>query len=131
MKHKAISSVDGSRHANMRRSGATCKPVPTENQIAQQICDYLRYRGWRVHRLEADISGPKAKAKREDAGTPDYIAVRRREWQATGCDCVYIEVKRPGGKLRRTQELWIWQSRDEGWDVIVASSIDDLVAEGL
>jgi len=106
------------------------KPRPTENQIAAQICDYLRLYGWRVHRLEADLRGPKARSKREEAGTPDYIAVRQRA-DAVGCDVWYVEVKRPGGRLRRSQQVWIEDARRRGWQVAVASSVEDLVAAGM
>ena len=102
----------------------------TENHVAQQICDYLRLHGWRVHRLEADLRGPKALVKREEVGTPDYIAVRQRE-PFGPCHCWYIEVKRPGGKLRKSQEIWIADARRRGWNVAVASSIEDLILAGM
>jgi len=103
---------------------------PTENQIAQQICDYLRLHGWRVHRLEADLRGPRARVKREEIGTPDYIAVRQCA-DGPGCDVWYVEVKRPGGRLRRSQQIWIDDARKRGWNVVVASSVEDLVAAGM
>jgi hypothetical protein len=103
---------------------------PTENQIAAQIIHYLRLHGWRVHRLEADLCGPKASSKREDAGAPDYIAVRQRA-DGAWCDVWYVEVKRPGGRLRRSQQIWIEDARKRGWQVVVASSIDDLIAAGM
>jgi hypothetical protein len=102
----------------------------TENQIAQQVVDYLRLRGWRVHRLEADIRGPKPLSKREEAGTPDYIAVRQCA-DGSACDVWYIEVKRPGGRLRRSQQVWIEDARQRGWQVVVASSVEDLIAAGM
>ena len=37
MKRDAISSVDCSRHANMRRNDAMRKLVPSENQVRRQI----------------------------------------------------------------------------------------------
>jgi len=104
---------------------------PTENQIAQQVVDYLRLHGWRVHRLEADLRGPKARPKREDAGTPDYIAIRQRGGPGSSYEVWYLEVKRPGARLRRSQEIWIADSRERGWNVAVASSIDDLIAAGM
>ncbi len=104
---------------------------PTESQIAQQIVDYLRLHGWRVHRLEADIRGPKARPKREDIGTPDYIAVRQCAGPGGAFDVWYVEVKRPGGRLRRSQQIWIDDARKRGWNVAIASSIDDLLAAGM
>jgi hypothetical protein len=104
---------------------------PTENQIAQQVVDYLRLRGWRVHRLEADLRGPRARVKREEAGTPDYIAVRHSSGPGSTCDVWYVEVKRPGGRLRRSQQIWIEDARRRGWNVAVASSIDDLLEAGM
>lgn len=99
-------------------------PRPRENEVAAQIIDYLRLHGWRVHRLEADLRGPRARVKREEIGTPDYIAIRQRG--GPGCDVAYIEVKRPGGRLRRSQQIWIDDARKRGWMVVVASGIGDL-----
>jgi hypothetical protein len=101
----------------------------TENQVAHQICDLLRLHGWRVHRLEADLYGPRARAKREECGTPDYIAVRPK--YDGFYDVVYVEVKRPGARLRKTQEIWISDARKRGWKVVVASRFEDLVDAGL
>jgi hypothetical protein len=106
------------------------KPRPTENQIAQQVVDYLRLRGWRIHRLEADLRGPRASVKREEAGTPDYIALRQRA-DGSACDVWYVEVKRAGGRLRRSQQIWIEDARKRGWQVVVASSVEDLIAAGM
>jgi hypothetical protein len=113
------------------RRAARKKCAPTENQIAQQVVDYLRLHGWRVHRLEADLRGPRARVKREEAGTPDYIAVRNSSGPGSTCDVWYVEVKRPGGRLRRSQQIWIEDARRRGWNVAVASSIDDLLEAGM
>jgi hypothetical protein len=112
------------------RKAATLKRAPSENQIAAQIVDYLRLHGWSVHRLEADLRGPRARVKREEAGTPDYIAVRQYS-PAMNYDVWYVEVKRPGGRLRRSQQIWIDDARKRGWQVVVASGIEDLVAAGM
>lgn len=99
---------------------------PTEKQVAAQIIDWLRLLGWQVHRLEADVYGAKARVYLEDAGTPDLIAIRQRGGPGSACDVAYIEVKRPGGRLRRSQQIWIDDARKRGWTVIVASGIEDL-----
>ena len=96
---------------------------PSENDIAQAVIDLLRLRGWRVHRLEADVYGPRARAKREEQGTPDYIALRHENGS---CRAVYIEVKRLGGRLRTSQEIWIEDARRRGWEVRVVDDIEDV-----
>lgn len=102
----------------------------TENHVAGQILDYLKVHGYRVHRLEADMYGPKHATKREEVGTPDYIAMR---WYAPTLEGnagysygFYLELKRPGGSLRKAQEIWIADARKRGIPVAVCDSLEAL-----
>jgi hypothetical protein len=103
----------------------------SERDIEKQLVDYLRLHGWHVHRLEADLWRSKRASAREEVGTPDFICLRRASWyeEDRSVRAFYLEVKRPGGKLRPSQEFWIGYARARGWCVIVADSLDSLITQ--
>jgi len=103
----------------------------SERDIEKQLVDYLRLHGWNVHRLEADLWRSKRGAAREEVGTPDFICLRRASWYENdrSVRAFYLEVKRPGGKLRPSQEFWIGYARARGWCVIVADSLESLITQ--
>jgi hypothetical protein len=102
--------------------------------------------GWRVERLRADKYNRKcpkcghevqtqerAKVKLTEDGTPDYLALRfaspppsAPKWLCRFPRAFYLELKRPGGKLRKAQEIWIEDARKRGIPVCVADGIDAL-----
>jgi len=75
----------------------------TEQQIQKKIIDKLTKQGWYVVKI----------IKCNKNGTPDLIACKEKE-------TVWIEVKKPGGKLSPLQEYTIKQMRAKGLKVIVA-----------
>jgi len=79
----------------------------TEQQIQKKIIDKLTKQGWHVVKI----------IKCNKNGTPDLIACKENE-------TVWIEVKKPGGKLSPLQEYTIKQMRAKGLKVIVADSED-------
>jgi hypothetical protein len=97
----------------------------SERQVAQVCLDYLRCHGWTVHRLTADsYDGHRHKAHEQvEAGTPDYAVVYSCGPRPT---TFYLETKKTGGKLRRSQEIWIADARRRGIPVCVADSYDAL-----
>jgi hypothetical protein len=104
----------------------------SEDDVIREIQTYLRTHGWRVHRLEADRYRAKKRIFNEEPGTPDLIAVWQQRILSNGkeVDCfrdfLYIEAKRPGGKLRTSQRIWIEDARKRGWPVIVCDSLESL-----
>ena len=112
-----------------------------EKAIQKSIRDYLTLHGWQVHRLTADIR-PDAPhvhaADKEEPGTPDLLAFagspyngyfRLADGELRGVASaliVYIEVKRPGEKLSKAQEIWHAAMRADEWTVIVAHGIEDV-----
>lgn len=94
---------------------------PSEKQVALAVIQFLRYRGWRVHPLHAEQNFRHAEDRKEERGTPDYICVK-------SCgSAFYLEVKRPGGKLRESQKLWRDQAIRDGFVVMVSDNIDKFI----
>lgn len=89
-------------------------PKP-ETEIMRQIRDYLRLKGWLVYRNHQTLGSTR--------GVPDLTAIKDDR-------AVWIEVKRPGGRLSKHQQRF----RDEmlshcGEHVryILAYSLEDVV----
>ncbi len=61
-----------------------------EADVKRSVIDALRWRGWLVFTIQQNTFGTK--------GLPDLMAVSRRGL------VVFIEVKRPGGRLRPRQK---------------------------
>lgn len=83
--------------------------MQSEQQIQKKITDKLTQAGWHVVKL----------IKVNKPGTPDLVA-------DNGQQCVWIEVKKEGGKLSKLQEFTINQMRAKGLNVIVAFGIEDI-----
>ena len=65
-------------------------PEQSEADFQRQVIAYAELNHWKIyHTFRSDRSAP---------GFPDIVAVRER--------CVWIELKRVGGKLRPEQEEW-------------------------
>ena len=85
-----------------------------ESKIQSQIIKALKKAGWLVIR-PITIS---------EAGYPDLFCFRKG-W------VVFIEVKRPGQKLRKLQEYRKRQLEEQGFDVMIIDSKDQLNEYGL
>jgi Holliday junction resolvase len=81
----------------------------TEQAIQKKITDKLNKSGWFVVKL----------IKTNVNGVTDLIACKAAR-------CVWIEVKKQGGKLSKLQEFTIKQMRAKGLSVIVAYGIEDI-----
>ena len=81
----------------------------TEQQIQKKITDKLTGNGWHVVKM----------IKVNKPGTPDLIACKAAR-------CMWIEVKKEGGKLSKLQEFTHKEMRSKGLSVIVAFGIEDI-----
>ncbi len=91
----------------------TKKPTITEAQIQKSILQYLTLKGIIHFRLNSGAIKTQSGGfvRMHQAGTPDILALPQRwnsdKWDATP---VFIEVKRPGGKLQTEKgKIKLWQ----------------------
>jgi len=100
----------------------------SENDVERQITDYLAYHGWYVIRLHAGTAKLEDghKIRLGEKGRADWLALRSFEigkpiYGPGWCQAIFVEVKRPGGKLALMQRLWIQGRREEGF---LAETVD-------
>jgi len=84
----------------------------TEQEIQKKISDWLNKEGWFVNKLMACTI----------SGTPDLIAHKDGK-------TMYVEVKKPGGRLSRIQQYRIAQLREEGITVYVTDNLNKFKEE--
>ncbi len=77
-----------------------------ESVIEKKICDYAKAKGWLVFKC----AGSK--------GIPDRILHKNGK-------TIYIEVKRPEGKLSKLQKITIKRINDHGIPAVVAYSVKE------
>ena len=80
-----------------------------ESQIQKKIIDKLTRKGWHVVKI----------IKCNRSGTPDIVCCK-------GTSCIWIEVKRPGGKLSKLQEFTIKEMRAKGLQVMVVYGVEEI-----
>lgn len=118
--------------------------LPTEHQIQTLLKNYLTAKGWYVMRLNSgripmsDYRGKQRMIWMGEKGTPDLMAFKELSLPngygsvpETHLKLLFIEVKRPGKKPTFNQEQMMKLLEEKGAKCIVASSIEDLEAEGL
>ncbi len=100
---------------------ATTTPKLSENDVEQQICDFLRARHWRVTRNHV------GRFKTADGRWITVGEVGHADWTATkplrlplgkwvaGSQLIYIEVKAPGKRPTAAQETWLACREQEGY----------------
>ncbi len=82
-----------------------------ERDVTKQFCDYLGYRGWTLLRLQAGLFqtlGGQRTVRMHAAGTPDWLALKPDAE-------FFAELKRPGAKPKRHQELRMSALRKQGF----------------
>ena len=80
-----------------------------EQQIQKKIIDKLESKGYFVVKT----------VKTNKNGVPDLIACKDTQ-------CIWIEVKRPGGKLSKLQEYRISEMKRKGLQVMVCYGVDEI-----
>jgi Holliday junction resolvase len=95
----------------------------TETEIQKQFVDVLRKADWTVLRVNSGLVKVRnGWAHLAPKGTPDLLAIR------PDSSHVWIEVKKPEGKLSPEQTEWIDKHRARGVEVHVFDTLDDLCA---
>lgn len=107
-------------------------PVATEEQVEKAITAYLAIKGWQT--IKTDASLVKRGTGRPGVipmGTPDNISFKARGWgsgPALGTlDAFVWECKRPGGKLRKSQEQRLAYLAGYGISVHVWSDLQQAI----
>ena len=98
--------------------------VKTPESYVQSAClEYLAVRGifaWRNN--SGAIKGPSGHLVRfGQPGSPDILGIIKGR-------ALCIECKASDGRLRPDQRLWLEQAREAGAIVIVARSVEDVIA---
>ena len=107
------------------------EPALSEEDVLGQIRCLLEANGARVFRVVERIPWGRT---RSDGGIPDLFG-----WWPEDClDCMehnnraihfFIEVKKPGGKLRPAQVAWIEAAQRDGVIAFKAESVEEMVSE--
>jgi hypothetical protein len=84
---------------------------PSETVILRQIRNVLQWHGWYVIRIQQGLGCHR--------GISDLIAVKKGR-------TVFIEVKKPSGKLSDHQERFRDAISDRGGEYVVMRSVEDL-----
>lgn len=85
-------------------------PEPSETIILRQIRSFLQWHGWFVIRIQQGLGCHK--------GISDLIAVKNGR-------TVFIEVKKPNGKLSDYQERFKATIEDRRGEYVVMRSVED------
>jgi len=85
----------------------------SENDVEAQIVGFLKIHGWRVDRQHVGRAKWPAGGwlQLHPEGTADWFAHRPR----TSPSCLYVEVKAPGQRASREQELYLEMARLGGY----------------
>ncbi|HEX9060883.1 MAG TPA: VRR-NUC domain-containing protein [Clostridia bacterium] len=107
----------------------------SEHQIQSQIIQYLHSKGWHIERMNSgamrqrDLRGKMYIIRLHEAGTPDLMAFKTlydNDGGRIGARLLFIEVKVPGNKPTRLQELKMQQLHEKGATCIIAHSVEEV-----
>ncbi len=106
---------------------------PLEKVVQKSILDYLTYKRyfmWRNNNtpiFQFDKGNPRFRAmpKYTMKGIPDIIVI------TDSGAIIFIECKRKGAKLSEAQEIFKQNCERRGVKYITATSLDEVIAEGL
>ncbi len=89
----------------------------SEAQVAEQVIGFLRAEGWRVHPLHAERNFKQRSDRREQTGCADYIVCNPYGW-------FYLEMKRPGGRVRKSQKQFELEALKDGCTYVIAEDFN-------
>lgn len=105
-------------------------PALSEAAIQRQIIDLLEVHGWLVTRTNKFCGKDIASQGAIEPGMPDLMA-RKGRWSPKtnfndggGWKILWIECKRPGGKVSVKQATWHQLAQRRGETVIVAENVE-------
>lgn len=86
-------------------------PELSERDIADDCDAFANALGWRIERYE------QTRATRITEGLPDRRYVGHSGWR------VWVELKKPGGKLTQEQHAWLLSELDAGGLAVVVDNV--------
>ena len=109
-----------------------------EADVTRQVIDYLEARGWRAIRMQSGLfkratPGYTGRVRVGEVGIPDWLIVSYLypydhylgpPAVSISPALFWLELKRPGEKLRKGQPEWIDKERARGALVCVADSLE-------
>jgi hypothetical protein len=98
-----------------------------ESDIQRTCEDLLTWDGWRIFRLEENFSERKVKTVGE-TGAADGMYVRYAS--PPQCEIIFIEWKRPGGRIAPHQRRWHAAERARGALTLIAGEDFEASIEG-
>lgn len=108
-------------------------PTLTERQVAEQIWQWLSWRGWSVFRQQSGLFRrvqDEQRVRVGKVGMADWYAVRPFE-RGTGpsllFEFMFLEIKAPGKKPTPVQQEWLAIKRSEGYQAEWFDSLDKFV----
>lgn len=112
------------RISAVTKSGRTLSPGELlERQVTAQVKDFLKHRGWRPIRNQRTVLPGSFQSG--EPGQPDYLFLKYLECKTyAGTLCLWIEMKRPRGKLSDGQIQWHTEERRRGGVVWVVDDFD-------
>lgn len=102
------------------RSARTRVPRLTEVDVTRQITDLCKAEGWWCMRLQSGLFVAEGRiVKVGEKGLPDWVFIKRSSISSLNPTCLFVEIKRPGGKPSPDQLAWIdWANKNglcAGW----------------
>ena len=129
----ALASAKGNGRKRANSTPAEYKATESEASVEARVTQWLTERGYRVHVLVTEVErGYKGRSRRNEAGTPDLIAVRPYgiavrpyDWEPV----LYLELKKAKGGRHsadqvamqatlRAEGFCVFAHRSDGTDVI-------------
>jgi hypothetical protein len=97
--------------------------VKTENQVKQEITDYLELRGYKVHRMNSGLVRVRGGVMHLcEKDTPDLLVLGKNNF------VLWIETKKPGEKASPGQLAKLKYYQTLGHLTIVADCLDDVIS---
>jgi len=95
-------------------------PKLLEREVTGQIREFMKLKGWRPVRMQRTVM--PGQFQTGEPGIPDFVFL----WYIKRgiAACLWVELKRPGGKLREKQVEWIGREQKRGAEVWVVEDFD-------
>jgi hypothetical protein len=100
-----------------------------EKDVARAISDFMEYKGWRRFRNNVGVAmNPSGGLHRYgEKGMPDLLFVRYAPKYRPWTLMIWVETKRPRGRLSPHQEKWQEEETAAGAVIVTVNSFEDFL----